>query len=228
MLRDALRFPRTGDDWIPTLLIGAALIPLSLLVLPAFVLQGYFVRVMRAAANGEARAPSFTDWGGLFVDGLKLIVIGVVASIVINVPVWLLQFAALGGNGTGAGAGPSTLAWVVVLLILALSLAFGYFLPAAYANFAVEGGSFSAAFDLSTIWDGATTGSYAKAWLLAVVVGVVLGGIALLLSLVLIGLPLLFYVQVVTYHLFARGFAEGLGRRVGDGPRTTSVQPGSP
>lgn len=217
MLGDALSFPRSSDDWIQTLLIGAVLIPLSLLVLPAFILQGYMVRVMQAAARGSETAPSFTDWGSLFVDGLKLAVIGFVVSLVINIPVWILQFTVLSGDPS---AGVSTLFWVVLLLVLVVSLALGYVLPAAYANFALEDASFGAAFDLSTVWAGATTGAYAKAWLLSAIVGVVLGGIAAVLSLALIGLPLLFYVQVVVYYLTARGFAEGLGVR-GGSPGTT-------
>ncbi|MFC6725329.1 DUF4013 domain-containing protein [Halobium palmae] len=220
MLADALGFPRTSDDWVQTLLIGAVLIPLSLLILPAFVLQGYMVRVMEAATAGERRAPSFTDWGSLFVDGLKLFVVGFVASLVVNVPVWAFQFAVLSGS-LNAGTGPSALFWALILVVFALSIVLAYFLPAAYANFALEGASFGAAFDVSTIWSGATTGSYAKAWVLALLIGLILGGIAALLSLVLIGLPLLFYVQVVTYYLFARGFAEGLGRYGGETAGTT-------
>lgn len=223
MIADALGFPRTSDDWVQTVLIGAVLVPLSLLILPAFVLQGYMVRVMGAATAGEKRAPSFTDWGSLFVDGLKLVVVGFVASLVVNVPVWILQFTVLAGAGEPE-SGVSTLFWVVLLVVFVLSLVLAYFLPAAYANFALEGASFGAAFDVSRIWNGATTGSYAKAWVLAIVIGLVLGGIAALLSLVLIGLPLLFYVQVVTYYLFARGFAEGLGVRGGSTAGTTPTR----
>ncbi|MFC4359055.1 DUF4013 domain-containing protein [Halobium salinum] len=212
MLGDALAFPRRSDDWIQTFLIGAALIPLSLLVLPAFVLQGYMVRVMQAAARGTETAPSFTDWRALFVDGLKLAVVGFVVSLVINIPVWILQFTVLSGDPS---AGVSALFWVVLLLVLVVSLAVAYVLPAAYANFALEDAAFGAAFDVSTVWAGATTAAYAKAWLLAVVVGVVLGGIAAALSIALVGLPLLFYVQVAVYYLTARGFAEGLGVRDG-------------
>jgi hypothetical protein len=220
MLGDALGFPRSSDDWIQTLLIGAVLIPLSVLILPAFVLNGYLVRVMQAAVEGEERAPSFTNWGELLVDGLKLTVIGFVVSLVINVPVWVYQITVLSGSVDPATGVPASF-WAVIAFVLIGGLAIGFFLPAAYANLARNDGAFGAAFDLSTIWAGATTGAYAKAWVLSVLVGIVLGIVGLVtLPLLGAGLLVFFYLQVVTFYLQARGFAEGLGVR--DGSRRTS------
>lgn len=218
MLGDAIAFPRSGDDWISTLLIGGVLSLLSLLVLPAFILQGYLVRVLQAAANNEQEAPSFTDWGGLFVDGLKLFVVNLAYSLVFMIPYLLLVFFTFGSDG-GTGA----LTTVLGLVVLVLGLVVGFFIPAALTNFAIEG-DFGAAFDWRTIKSGAFTSDYATAWILGLVVGVIGGTIGSLLSFVLVGIFIIFYVQVVMYYLFARGFANGLGR-TGDtvSPATTSV-----
>ena len=219
MLSDALSFPRSGDDWIPTLAIGGILFILSFLVIPAFVVQGYFVRVLRAAATGETDAPSFTDWGGLLVDGLKLFVVNVAYSIVLMIPYFALFF--LLGFGSNGGAGAGALLLVLGLVVFVLALVIAYFVPAASANFALEG-DFGAAFDFGTIRSAAFTGDYAMAWVLAIVVGIVGGLVGSFLSVLLVGIFVLFYVQVSVYYLFGRGFAKGLGR-TGDDTATTAT-----
>ncbi|EJN58889.1 DUF4013 domain-containing protein [Halogranum rubrum] len=219
MLSDALSFPRSGDDWLPTLVIGALLIPLSVLVIPAFILQGYFARVIRAAATNDSTAPSFTDWGDLLVTGLKMAVIGFAYSLVINVPSFGLQFlVAFGANESSVGV----LLVVMLLVVLALSLVVAFFAPAALVNFAIED-SFGAAFDFGTIWSGVATSEYVVAWLLAMVVGVVGFLVGAVFSVVLVGFLVLFYVQIATYYLLARGFVKGLGRTPGESATTTTL-----
>lgn len=218
MLGDALSFPRSSDDWLPTLLIGGVLSALSFLVVPVFLVQGYFVRVLRAAANDEMEAPSFTDWGGLFLDGLKLFVVNIAYSLVLAVPYFALIFAI----GFGSDGGPGVLAAVLGLLVFVLALVVGYFIPAAFTNFAIEG-DFGAAFDFGTIKSGAFTSDYATAWLLAIVVGVAGGLVGAALSIVVVGIFILFYVQVMVYYLFGRGFVNGLNRERGGVATTTST-----
>lgn len=219
MLGDALSYPRNSSDWIPTILIGGVLSALSVLILPVFIVQGYAVRVLRSAAKGEEAAPSFTDWGGLVVDGLKLLVVNVAYGLVVFVPMAIAMFALFGISSvvTGPDTGASSAAvGIVGFLVLALvglfGLLVGYFAPAGFANFAVED-SIGAAFDVSTIVAAATTGEYFKGWLLAIVVAVVLGLVGSALTVVVVGIFVLFYAQVVSYYLFGRGFAEGLGRK---------------
>jgi hypothetical protein len=224
MLSEALWFLKRSDDWIATTIIGGVLSLLSVLILPAIILQGYFVRAMQAAAHGEEAAPSFTDWGGLFVDGLKLFVVTFVWALIAIIPALVLS--AIIGIGaftltqsvSGPGMAPepaanvgfSILTIVGALLVFALSLLAAYIVPAAGANFALEG-NLGAGFDVRTIVGGALTGEYAVAWLLAIVVAVVLGTIGSVLSIILIGIFVLFYTQVTTYYLWARGYADGLG-----------------
>lgn len=225
MLGDALSYPRNSSDWIPTILIGGILIALTFLILPAFILQGYAVRVMRSAAAGEGAAPSFTDWGSLLVDGLKLFVITVAYGLVVLIPAIAVLVTALSvfSVSTSPPSEPSAALSAVgllgPLLVGLLGVLVGYFGPAGYANFAREG-SLGAAFDVSTIFAGAATGEYLKAWLAAVVLGAVLGLLGTGLSLAVVGIFVLFYAQVVTHFLFGRGFAAGL-----EGPRRSAVGP---
>ncbi|ELK56291.1 MULTISPECIES: DUF4013 domain-containing protein [Haloferax] len=224
MLSDALWFLKRSDDWVATTIIGGVLWLLSVLIFPGIILQGYFVRAMRAAANGERAAPSFTDWGELFVDGLKLFVVTFVWALVAIVPAILLSViigigtftvseaatgSAAASSAGGVGLGIASL--VLGLLVFVLGLLAAYIGPAAGANFAIEG-NLGAGFDVRTILSGAFTGEYAVAWLLALVVTVVLGFIGGLLSAIVVGFFVLFYVQVMTYYLWARGFADATGK----------------
>jgi hypothetical protein len=218
MLADAFDFVRNSDDWLPTVLIGGVLSILSVLIVPGFVLQGYLVRVLRDAAAGEAAAPSFTQWGVLLVDGVKLFAVGVVYSLVVIVPAAVL--AGVVGVGGGAESDGARLfagvaGLLVVLIVAALSFLLAYVVPAALTNFAVEG-RIGAAFDVGTVRRAAFTSDYAIAWLLSIFVGIVGAVVSTLVSVTIVGVllvpPVLFYTQVATYYLYGRGFAEGLGR----------------
>ena len=216
MLSDALRYPLEGDGWIRTILIGGLLTILSVLVLPFFFLQGYYVRVLHGVTNSDPVPPKFTDWVDLLVDGLKLFVLNILVTVVLA----LIQVAiavAMGSGSTFAETPPATEPGTVggvlgaagLIVFFGAILVIGYVVPAMVANFGREE-SLLAAFDVSTVLSGALTREYLIAWIIAVVVGLVLGFVASLLSLLIVGIFGLFYLQLVTYYLFGRGFAAGL------------------
>ena len=216
MLSDALRYPLESDGWLRTILVGGLLTILSVLILPWFFLQGYYVRVLNGVTNDDPVPPKFTDWVDLLVDGLKLFVLNILVTIVIAI----LQVGLAVAMGTGSsfaetppaadpGAAGGMLGAAGLIVFLGAMLVIGYVVPAMLANFGRED-SLTAAFDMSTVLSGALTREYLIAWVLAVVVGLVLGFVATLLSLLIVGIFGLFYVQIVTYYLFGRGFAAGL------------------
>jgi hypothetical protein len=216
MLSDALRYPVAGDGWLRTILIGGLLTILSSLVLPVFLVQGYTVRVLRGVANDDPDPPAFDEWVDLFVDGVKLFVVSLLVAIAVFAVLALVGVVFGGGSlllggATEPGAdGPmAVLGLLGFVVFLGAALLIGYVAPAMFANFARED-SIAAAFDASTVLSGALTAEYLVAWLLAVVVGLVLGTVASLLSVLVVGIFGLFYVQVVIYYLFGRGFVEGL------------------
>jgi hypothetical protein len=225
MLSDALSFPRRGDDWVKNVLIGGGLTLLGLVIplVPLLPVQGYLVRVVRSGVREEAEPPAFEDWGDLFVDGILL---SMIQLVYVLVPVLLLVVvSSVVGIGlftadvAGSDAGIAAVGLVGALSILAsvvLLVVVAYLIPAAVANFAHEG-EFGAAFSLSTVSRAAFTGDYLVAVLLAVVVGLVLGLVAAALTVIVVGIFLAFYVQVVTYYLFGRGFGEALGIEADEG-----------
>ena len=221
MLREALVFPRSDDDWLETVLIGGVLSLLGVLLVPAIFVNGYLLRVMGAAVRVEENAPRFEDWGDLFVDGL---LVWVVELVYVGLPTVFLvfvvgSFTLVTSVSSSAGAGPTP--WttagaglVVAVVLLAvvgiLLLLAAFLLPAALANFA-RTGDVGAAFHLRTVAGAAFTGEYVIAVLLAIGVSVVLGLVGSVLSVMVVGFFVLFYLQVVVYHLFGQGFAAGLG-----------------
>ena len=216
MLSDALRYPLRGDGWVRTVLIGGLLTILSVLVLPAFLLQGYYVRVLHGVTNDDPNPPAFDEWVTLLVDGVKLFVLNIVVVLAVLVVQGVVAIALGTGSflaGTTGVSDPSLAGGVGGLVGIGVLLAgivgITYVAPAMFVNFARED-SLTAAFHLSTILSGVLSLEYFIAWVLAVAVGLVLGTVASLLSLLLVGIFGLFYVQVVTYYLFGRGFADGL------------------
>lgn len=205
MLAEALAFPRADDDWLVTVLIGGVLTLLGVLVLPIVLVNGYLLRVLGAAVTGDETLPRFSDWLDLFIDGLLVVV---VQFVYVGVPTFVLGFVATMAFGFGA-VGP-TLGALLVVAVGAVVLAAAYLLPAGLANFA-RTGNLADAFDLRTVARAALTVEYALAVVLAIAVSVVLGIVGGLLLVVLVGAFVLFYVQVIAYHLFGQGFARGLG-----------------
>ncbi|MFB6108676.1 MAG: DUF4013 domain-containing protein [Haloplanus sp.] len=214
MFREALGFPVSGNDWLPTTVIGGVLGVLGFLVVPGVILQGYYVRVLRSAAAGDDHLPSFTEWTDLLVDGVKALVVAFVYALAVVVPTGVVAVVA-GVVGAGPGGRANLLAGLLGLagavVVGVLGLAVSFVLPAALANFAIEG-SFGAAFDFRRIADGVGSGRYVLGWVGALVLGFLGSLVAGALTVFLVGFFLLFHVQVVVFYLFGRGFAEGLGR----------------
>ena len=110
MLEDGFSYPLRGE-WVGRTIIGGILGYFSVLILPAIILYGYFVEVLRTTARGRDEAPEFDDWGEMIKDGVIGLVISIVYAIIpfgivgIISTVFLGGGAALGGDGGGALAG---------------------------------------------------------------------------------------------------------------------------
>ncbi|WP_332899582.1 DUF4013 domain-containing protein [Haladaptatus sp. CMSO5] len=225
MLSEALSFPRNDDDWVKTIAIGGVLSILSVFILPVFLVQGYFVRVLRAGVSGEQTPPKFDEWADLFTDGLMVFVISI-AYVAIPSILALIGFAILGvgfaagaqADSGGIMASVGVLGLIFGLLVTVLFLLVAYTIPAAMANFAAKD-SLGAGFEFGTILSIALTGDYLVAWLLAVGVSIVLGAVAGALMFVLVGIFVAFYVQMVVYYIYGRGYANA---QAGTEPQTTA------
>lgn len=222
MIGESFTFPTAGDEAAKTMAIGGVLTFLAafvfLTVLPVY---GYLVRVLRAAATDAEEPPAFDDWETLFVDGLKVLVVGLVyvgiPSVVLAFGFLFLFGGALAAGEGGLAAGLGLLALLFALVMALVLLVALYLLPAALANFAYHD-DLGAAFDVDAIVSGAASGEYVVAMVVATVVYAVLAPIGSIFLLVIVGAFVLFWVQVVATHMVGRGFAAGSG--LGDADST--------
>jgi hypothetical protein len=174
MIHDAFAFTKEGifsrtDRWLRLIL---AIICLGI------PLNGYVMRIYR----GTQPAPDVDNWGTLFVDGLKLIVVGLVYAIPIII-LWMFIYAGIIMtliSGDFTRMGPEMISgWTPNIFLLALMYVFeiiiAIIVPVASIRFA-RTSSFSEAFNISAI-----TGYIGKiGWLnyiLALIVGALVVGI---------------------------------------------------
>jgi len=75
-IKKAVFFPFRGEKWGIKLLIGSALYFANFIipVIPAIPLFGYFGRIMKRiiVQDEDPEMPEWKDWGGLFLEGVKL------------------------------------------------------------------------------------------------------------------------------------------------------------
>lgn len=225
MFSEALEYPLNGDSYEP-LVIGSVLAILWWLIVPVFVLGGYFLSVIRSAADGETVPPAFEDYGALLIDGLVATLIGIVYTLVPTV-VFIAAFTVSGGAGLliGGDAGMASFVGGILMGLLASSvfyLAVLYVTPAALANYAVTD-RIGAAFGPGSLKPILLSGEYTKAWAIAIVIALLGSVISGMISGVfgfipilgifigpLVTVPIAIYIGLSTNYLYGRGVAAAL------------------
>ena len=207
MIAESFRVPFADEGWIKTVLVGSVLSLLGFLIVPALLVNGYLLRVLGAGAASESELPGFDDWGGLLVDGLKLVAV-VFAYVLGALFLGFVGSIAIAAVGSAVGAGEAA-RLLTFLFGLPLLLVAAYLLPAALTNVA-RTGRVAGAFDVGVLRQAATSSSYLVAVLASAVIAVTLGTIASLLTLVLVGVAVAFYLQLVVYYLLGRGVGEAV------------------
>jgi len=56
-ISESITYLRNSDEVVKTVLIGGVLSTLSFLLIPAFIVSGYLVRVLQRTMNGNDEAP---------------------------------------------------------------------------------------------------------------------------------------------------------------------------
>ena len=177
-------------DWVMKMLLGGLL---GIIPIVNFVIAGYGLRTINNV-RGDA-APVLPEWkgfGDMWVDGLKLFIIGMIYSI----PVWIIGLltgapaavlSSMGGDESGFGFLAAGTACLGGLLSLAVAAFILFWVLGAITNFAVNNGDFGSAFQFGKIWDiiKGNIGKLVMAVIAAVVASVIVG----LLSSVLAFIP---------------------------------------
>jgi hypothetical protein len=218
-------------QWISKLLIAVVMSILSFLILPALILQGYLVKIIRQVMGGEWDGlPEWDDYGKLLKDGFFV----TVAQFVYTLPFILLMI--IGGLATGGISSLSSgddLAAVAATgggillfcLIILLAIAFLFLTPAILIQYAVKD-DFGACFRFGEVFDIIRnyTADILIAFLVtvvaAIVLSLVLGVLAIIpclgwIAAAVIGLAIGPYITFVTGHLYGQIAAKMLGNKAG-------------
>jgi hypothetical protein len=148
VLDDALTYTKTGifgrtDRWMKLILA---------IICVGIPMNGYVMRIYR----GTQPAPDVDQWGTLFVDGLKLMIVGCIYAI----PMLIIWIFAYGGMLMGAISGSMTPSAVenwspnlaLILLMYIFEIIIAIILPVASIRFA-RTNRFSEAFNFTEIID---------------------------------------------------------------------------
>ncbi len=218
----AFTFMFEDPDWVRKLGIGTIvglvallLSPILIGVVPAIVILGYCLDVLRNVADGrELPLPEWEDWSGFLTRGFKLIVAFFVWSLpilLISIPMFI-GVALTGNQSAGADAVFGTLFIVCSSCLMALWVLFLVLIsPAIYIRLAVTD-RLAAAFEVSRLWELTrdNLGNVIIAILLTIVAGIIAAivgslGVVLLLIGVLVTVPAASLWQyLVQAHLFGQ------------------------
>jgi len=146
LLDDALHYTKEGifsnvNRWIK---LFVAIICLGI------PMNGYIMRIYR----GASPAPEVDQWGTLFVDGIKLIIVGIIYAIPMMI-LWVFIFGSMlltvvQGNMSTAAMENWSPNLGLILVMYAIEIVIAIIMPVAAIRFA-RTGSFSEAFNFSAI-----------------------------------------------------------------------------
>lgn len=206
IISDSIKYP--SSNWGKVLILGVICIA-SILIVPIFLVYGYVFRIIKATLAGMDELPEFDEIGEMFVDGLKILVVGIVYAI----PVWII--ATIIGLITGTGMGTTTtsldptMMWAVLgssIVFIVVALIVGLVEIMAIVNMAYYNGELGAAFRFSEILDRIAQigwGKYIATYIVIAVIGFIAFLIGWLTMLILIGFILLPLIIVPYITMFS-------------------------
>ena len=138
-----------------TLLKLGVMMFFSFLILPIFLVLGYYYRVLDTAThgmiNGDDKLPKFDDLTSMFVDGLKVFL---VKFIYLLIPcIIFLASLIIGGQISGLNNNVgSGVMFVGIIISIILAILFYFLSIMAVSNMVANNGSIKDAFDYKSIW----------------------------------------------------------------------------
>lgn len=146
--KDALEY--SAKDWKILVILGVVCL-FSFLLLPVFLITGYNYRVINNAVhgviNGRDPLPEFDDVIGMFVDGLKYVIVQI-AYLLVPVVIFII-FAVIAGQLVGIAS--SAVMVVGCLITFAAFVVAELMTNMGLCHMANNEGAFSKAFALSEI-----------------------------------------------------------------------------
>jgi len=215
MIEDAVKYPLRGENGLKRVAIGSVLMFFFWLLIPVIILFGYQIRVGAATSEGRDEPVEFDDWGGLFVDGLVGMLIGLVYAIVPLILFSVLSSAIIGVGLLSGSEGGAGIGLVGALLSFLLFIPFMFLIsatvPAALISYR-RAGSIGAAFDPDMFTDIVLTGDYLIAIFLALLLSFGYAIVINIAAITLVGWAVVLFLQNVTlFRLYGTAYKKAIG-----------------
>jgi hypothetical protein len=208
IINDALKYPTS--NWTKVFILGVIFVA-SFLIIPIFLAIGYLFRVIKATFAGIDELPDFDNLGEMFVDGLKVFVVGVAYAIPLIIisaiisAIFGIHYNSAVNAGTFTGFNVFALA-TAYIIYLVIAIIIGLIEYMAIANMALYEGDLGAAFKFNEVLDRIARIGWGK-YIIWYIVMVVLGLIAALISgvliVILIGIIIAPLIIVPFFGMFA-------------------------
>lgn len=204
IISDAIKYP--SQKWSTLVVLGIILI----IPIVNFIGAGYLFRSIKATFAGIDELPDLDEVGELFIDGLKILVVGIVYGIPVIIiaaiigAIFSLNPAATTGTFTNFDMFAFTLSYLIYLIV---ALIIGLIEYMAIANMALYEGDLGAAFKFSEILDRIASIGWGKyiIWyvIMAIILGVVYAISIFLIFPLLVGIVLVPLIILPYFSMFA-------------------------
>lgn len=143
LLRNLILHQLVANTPLPNLLGGIAILIVSILV--TFLLNGYLYRILEKSVNNEEELPDFNNIKLLFIQGVKMVLVGLCYAIIPMILITLSLYNPIAQfNGTISG--------FLLLIGIILSIIFSIIEIMALNYLVANSGKFSSAFEIKEIW----------------------------------------------------------------------------
>lgn len=236
-INKSFRFVPDDKQWLSKLLIAVLLTITSFLVVPALILSGYVVKIIRQVMNGDWDGlPEWNNWGDLLKDGFFV----TIAQLIYTLPFLILMFigiasagglAALSGSEEVAAIAATGGGLLMFCLIILFTIAFLFLAPAIFIQYAIKD-EFGACFRFGEVFDIIRNHmadilivflvTLVAGMVLSIALGVMAITIILIPVAILLGMAVSPYISFVTGHLYGQIAAKVLGNKAGGAPTTVA------
>ncbi|NYB51896.1 MAG: DUF4013 domain-containing protein [Methanobacteriaceae archaeon] len=209
IVSDSIKYP--SSDWTKIIIFAVIL----LIPIVNFIGLGYVLRIIKATVAGIDDLPDFDEVGDMFIDGLKVFVVGIVYAI----PIWIIAtiiglilgaiFPATTTYYTGTDAtaliGGMIASYAVVFIV---ALIIGLIEIMAIVNMAYYDSELGAAFRFSDILNYISTigwGKYIIVYIIIALIGAVIGIVAMFVGLLLLFVGVFITMPLAMSYLYMFG-----------------------
>ena len=199
MVGDSFAYAKEGlvGKWVKWILLI-----ISCIIFP--LILGYMVRIFK----GASPSPELENWGAMFIDGIKLFIIGLIYAI----PILILEFLAFGtalasvmmtGNAAAMTTGLAG-AGVIFILFVIVAIVIGLIIATAYVRFA-RTDSMGEAFNFNAIFAHIGRIGWGTYIIALIIMGIIVGIIETICMLIpAVGVIILFIILPILVLFYAR------------------------